>query len=249
MTLGALDTSVIVAYFVGITTFGALLGRFTRSTRDFFLAGQRFPAGLVAFSCVATVVGSYSFIKYSAAGFRYGISSTQSYLNDWFWMPILVLVWLPIVYYNKITSVPEYLESRFDKKTRVAATIIILFYIIGYIGINLITLGRTLHTLLGWEIMTGAIVTAVAVAIYVYIGGQTAVIMTDLVQGIILLIAGLGLFAAAIYHFGGFGDFWALLPKSHKFAFSDFNAPPKFSFIGIYVQDGLANTGALSHRY
>jgi len=93
--------------------------------------------------------------------------------------------------------------------------------------------------------MTGAVVTAVAVALYVYVGGQTAIIMTDLIQGIILLIAGLGLFAAGIYHFGGFGDFWSLLPRSHKFAFSDFNGPAEFSFIGIYVQDGLANTGAL----
>jgi SSS family solute:Na+ symporter len=145
----------------------------------------------------------------------------------------------------KITSVPEYLEARFDKRTRVAATFIILFYIVGYIGINLITLGRTLEALLGWPVMTGAIVTAVAVGLYVYIGGQTAVIMTDLVQGLILLIAGLGLFVVAIYHFGGFGEFWSLLPQEHKYAFSDFNAPPKFSFIGIYVQDGLANTGAL----
>ena len=242
---GNLDYAVMLGYFVAVLGFGLYFGRYTKTTKDFFFGGQRFSWWLIAFSCVATVVGSYSFIKYSAAGFRYGIASTQSYLNDWFWMPILVLVWLPIVYYNKITSVPEYLESRFDKKTRVAATIIILFYIVGYIGINLITLGRTLHTLLGWEIMTGAIVTAVAVALYVYIGGQTAVIMTDLVQGIILLVAGMGLFAAAIYHFGGFGDFWALLPRSHKFAFSEFSAPPKFSFIGIYVQDGLANTGAL----
>jgi len=242
---GNLDYAVMLGYFVAVLGFGLYFGRYTKTTKDFFFGGQRFSWWLIAFSCVATVVGSYSFIKYSAAGFRYGISSTQSYLNDWFWMPILVLLWLPIVYYNKITSVPEYLESRFDRKTRVAATIIILFYIVGYIGINLITLGRTLHTLLGWQIMTGAIVTAVAVALYVYIGGQTAVIMTDLVQGIILLIAGLGLFAAAIYHFGGFGDFWALLPRSHKFAFSEFSGPPKFSFIGIYVQDGLANTGAL----
>jgi len=242
---GNLDYAVMIGYFVAVLGFGLYFGRYTKTTKDFFFGGQRFSWWLIAFSCVATVVGSYSFIKYSAAGFRYGISSTQSYLNDWFWMPILVLVWLPIVYYNKITSVPEYLESRFDRKTRIAATVIILFYIVGYIGINLITLGKTLHTLLGWEIMTGAIVTAVAVALYVYIGGQTAVIMTDLVQGIILLVAGMGLFAAAIYHFGGFGDFWALLPRSHKFAFSEFSAPPKFSFIGIYVQDGLANTGAL----
>jgi len=242
---GNLDYAVMLGYFVVVLGFGLYFGRFTKSTKDFFFGGQRFSWWLIAFSCVATVVGSYSFIKYSAAGFRYGICSTQSYLNDWFWMPILVLVWIPIIYYRKIQSVPEYLEIRFDRKTRVAATLIILFYIVGYIGINLITLGRTLETLLGWEVMTGAIITAVAVALYVYIGGQTAVIMTDLLQGIILLVAGLGLFAAAIYHFGGFGNFWALLPTEHKYAFSDFNGPPKFSFIGIYAQDGLANTGAL----
>ncbi len=240
-----IDYVVMLGYFAAVLGFGLYFGRYTSTTKDFFFGGQRFSWWLIAFSCVATVVGSYSFIKYSAAGFRYGISSTQSYLNDWFWMPILVLVWIPIIYYKKIQSVPEYLEARFDRKTRVAATVIILFYIVGYIGINLITLGKTLQGLLGWEIMTGAAITAVAVAAYVYIGGQTAVIMTDLAQGMILLVAGLGLFGAAIYHFGGFGDFWALLPQGHKYAFSDFNAPPKFSFVGIYVQDGLANTGAL----
>ena len=242
---GNLDYTVMLIYFVAVLGFGLFFGRYTASTKDFFFGGQRFSWWLIAFSCVATVVGSYSFIKYSDVGFKFGISSTQTYFNDWFWMPILVLVWIPIIYYKKIQSVPEYLEARFDKKTRVAATFIILLYITGYIGINLITLGKTLHTLLGWQIMTGATVTAVAVALYVCVGGQTAVIMTDFVQGLILLVAGVGLFAAAIYHFGGFGDFWSLLPQSHKYAFSDFNAPPKFSFIGIYVQDGLANTGAL----
>jgi len=240
-----LDYVVILAYFIAILGFGLYFGRYTSCTKDYFFGGQRFSWWLIAFSCVATVVGSYSFIKYSAAAFRYGICSTQSYLNDWFWMPLLVLVWIPIVYFGRIQSIPEYMEARFDRRTRLAATCIILLYIIGYIGINLITLGRTLHTLLGWDVMTGATVTAVAVALYVYVGGQTAIIMTDLAQGIILLIAGLGLFAAGIYHFGGFERFWSLLPQSHKYAFSSFNEPPNFSFIGIYVQDGLANTGAL----
>ncbi|HPC93566.1 MAG TPA: sodium:solute symporter family protein [Sedimentisphaerales bacterium] len=242
---GTLDYAVMLTYFLAVLGFGLYFGRYTASTKDFFFGGQRFSWWLIAFSCIATVVGSYSFIKYSEVGFQYGISSTQTYFNDWFWMPILVLAWIPIIYYKKIVSIPEYLEARFDKRTRVMATFIILLYLVGYIGINLITLGKTMHTLLGWEVMTGATVTAVAVALYVYVGGQTAVIMTDLVQGLILLAAGLGLFVGAIYHFGGFGEFWALLPAEHKYAFSDFNAPPKFSFIGIYVQDGLANTGAL----
>jgi len=163
---GKLDYTVMLFYFVAVLGFGLYFGRYTTSTKDFFFGGQRFSWWLISFSCVATVVGSYSFIKYSTVGFKYGISSTQSYLNDWFWMPILVLVWIPIIYYMKIQSIPEYLEARFDKKTRIAATFIILLYLVGYIGINLITLGRTLETLLGWQIMTGAIVTSVAVALY-----------------------------------------------------------------------------------
>jgi solute:Na+ symporter, SSS family len=57
-------------------------------------------------------------------------------------------------------------------------------------------------------------------------------------------VAGIGLFLAGVLHFGGFVDFWALLPQSHKYAFSEFNQPDKFSFMGIWCQDGLANTGA-----
>lgn len=239
-----LDYIVVILYFVIVLGFGLYFGRYTASTKDFFFGGQRFSWWLISFSCVATLVGSYSFIKYSAAGFRYGICSTQSYLNDWFWVPITVLLWIPIIYYRKIVTIPEYMQHRFDRKTRIAATLIILLYLVGYIGINLVTLGRTLQTLMGWEIMTGASVTAIAVAAYVYAGGQTAVIMTDLIQGIILLAAGLGLLFAGIYHLGGFGEFWALLPTSHKFIFSEFRAPPEFSFIGIFAQDGLANTGA-----
>jgi len=239
-----LDYIVVLIYFIVVMGFGLYFGRYTATTKDFFFGGQRFSWWLISFSCVATLVGSYSFIKYSAAGFRYGICSTQSYINDWFWVPLTVLLWIPIIYYRKILTIPEYMEHRFDRRTRVAATVIILLYLIGYIGINLVTLGRTLQTLMGWEILTGAIVTAVAVAAYVYAGGQTAVIMTDLLQGIILLIAGLGLFFVGVSHLGGFGEFWALLPRSHKFIFSDFNAPPQFSFIGIFAQDGLANTGA-----
>jgi len=239
-----LDYVVIIAYFVCVVGFGLWFGKYTRSTKDFFFGGQRFAWWLIAFSAIATTVGSYSFIKYSQVGFKYGISSTQTYLNDWFWIPILLLVWLPIIYFGRIQSVPEYFERRFGTGARVAATGLILLYLVGYVGVNLYTLGQALNTLLGWPVMAGAVAAGMAVMLYMFAGGQTSVIMTDLAQGIILLIAGLGLFFAGVYHLGGFGDFWALLPQSHRFAFSEFNRPDDFSFIGLYAQDGLANSGA-----
>lgn len=239
-----IDLFVVAFYFVAVVSFGLWFGKYTKSTKDFFFGGQRFSWWLIAFSGVATTVGSYSFVKYSDVGFQFGLSSTQSYMNDWFWMPILLLLWLPIIYFGKIQSVPEYFERRFGTGARHAATALILLYLIGYVGINLFTLGQLVQTLTGLPIMVGAVGTAFIVMLYMFAGGQTSVIMTDLAQGIILLIAGLGLFGVGIYHFGGFGDFWALLPRSHKFMFSEFNAPDKFSFIGIYGQDGIANTGA-----
>lgn len=240
----SLDLAVMITYFIAVVGFGVYFGKYSTTTKDFYFGGQRFAWWVIAFSATATTVGSYSFVKYSEAGFNYGISSVQSYLNDWFWVPILLLVWLPIIYFQRVQSVPEYFERRFDRPTRVVATTIILLYLVGYVAINLLTLGTALQTMLGWPVLLGASVACVAVTFYVFAGGQTSVIMTDLVQGITLLVVGLGIFLGGVLHLGGFVDFWALLPESHRYIFSEFNRPDNFSFIGIYGQDGLANTGA-----
>lgn len=239
-----IDATVLVVYFLAVTGFGLFFGKYATTTSDFYFGGRRFAWWLIAFSGIATTVGSYSFVKYSAVGFSYGISSSQTYLNDWFWIPILIFIWLPIIYYQRIQSVPEYFERRFSAGTRAWATLFILLYLIGYVAYNFLTLGQALKSILGWDIMLGAVVACGIVTLYVMAGGQTSVIMTDLVQGITLLAVGMGLFFYGVWYLGGFGDFWGLLPVANRHIFSEFNEPDKFSFIGIYAQDGLANTGA-----
>ena len=240
----SLDLFVMVGYFVAVVGFGLYFGKYASTTKDFFFGGQRFAWWIIAFSGIATTVGSYSFVKYSTAGYTYGISSSQSYMNDWYWMPILLFLWLPVIYFNKLQSVPEYFEKRFGRPARIAATFFILLYLISYVGINLLTLGTALETLLGWSVLQGAALAGLTVTLYVLAGGQTSVIMTDLVQGVTLLVVGLGVFFAGIWYLGGFGEFWVIIPESHRYIFSEFSKPDKFSFIGIYGQDGLANTGA-----
>lgn len=239
-----IDVAVMIIYFIAVVGFGVYFGKYASTTKDFFFGGQRFAWWLIAFSGIATTIGSYSFVKYSAAGYNYGISSTQSYMNDWFWIPILLFLWLPVIYFNRIQSVPEYFERRFGAPARGLAIFFIMLYLIAYVGINLLTLGQALNTFIGWDVFYGACLAAAIVTLYVVTGGQTSVIMTDLVQGLTLLVVGLSIFFAGVLHFGGFVDFWALLPEGHRHAFSKFNEPDKFSFIGIYGQDGLANTGA-----
>jgi SSS family solute:Na+ symporter len=254
-----LDYGIIVLYFIIVLGFGTIFGRYTKSTKDFFFSGQRFAWWLIAFSCIATVVGSYSFIKYSSRGFIYGFSSSMTYLNDWFLAPLFMLGWLPIIYFSRTRSIPEYFEKRFNRPARIMAIIFILLYMVGYIGINFYTLGVALKAVLGdigveaarqalhippafYESLGGhafgwAVIIAVICAAYVTAGGQTAVIMTDLLQGILLLIAGFSLLFLGVYYLGGWERFWGGLPVSHRMPFSSFNSDSAFPHVGIFWQD------------
>jgi SSS family solute:Na+ symporter len=254
-----LDYGIVFFYFLFVLGFGSIFGRYTRSTRDFFFSGQRFSWWLIAFSCIATVVGSYSFIKYSSRGFVYGLSSSMTYLNDWFIAPLFMLGWLPIIYFSRISSIPEYFERRFNRPARIMAIIFIMLYMVGYIGINFYTLGVALKAVLGgtgvesirqalqippefYQSLGGhafawAVVIAIICAIYVTAGGQTAVIMTDLLQGFLLLVAGFALLFLGVHYLGGWERFWNGLPVTHRMPFSSFNSDPAFPYVGIFWQD------------
>lgn len=238
------DYAILIAYIVGILAFGSFFGRFTKTTKEFFFAGQRFSWWLIATSCVATLVGSYSFVKYSNRAYDNGFSATHAYLNDWPWLFLWLFGWFPVIYYARVASVPDYFEKRFGSGCRFAATLIILVYMIGYIGYNFLTIGQVLSPILGWDVGTVVIVVAVVAAIYVTAGGQTAVIMTDLAQGFLLLAAGVVIVVIGVAMLGGWSGFWDNWPLEHRKPFMPLTEPADFNSTGIFWQDGVANSAA-----
>lgn len=247
------DWIVMVVYFIAIMVFGSYFSKYNRTTTDFFFGGRRFAWWLITMSIVATGVGSHSFIKYSAKGFEAGFSSTMTYMNDWFFVPFFIFGWLPIIVYTKIRSIPEYFERRFSVLTRFFATFLLLLYMVGYVGIGFLTMGKAIlpllppeFTLFGFHfeitLMGLIIVIALIVGIYITYGGQTAVIFTDLAQGFILIFAGMLVFVLGIDYLGGFKIFWDLLPTEWKLPLAHFNDPPGFNFVGIFWQDGVAGS-------
>ena len=247
------DWIVMVIYFLTIMLFGTYFGRYTKDTSDFFFGGRRFSWWLITMSIVATGVGSHSFVKYSAKGFEHGFSSSMTYLNDWFFVPFFMFGWLPIIVYSKVRSIPEYFEKRFNPSARFLATILLLLYMIGYIGIGFLTLGKAVVPMLpeafhifgitmDVTLMRAIIVIAVITGAYITFGGQTAVIFTDLLQGFILIFAGFMLFAIGISYVGGGQAFWDLLPTTWKLPLANFNEPSSFNFVGIFWQDAVAGS-------
>ena len=247
------DWVVMIVYFIAIMLFGSYFGKYNRNTQDFFFGGRRFAWWLIAFSIVATGVGSHSFVKYSAKGFENGLSSSMTYINDWFFIPFFLFGWLPIIVYTKIRSIPEYFEKRFSPSARFLATLLLLLYMIGYIGIGFLTLGKAMLPMLpesfaiagmsfNVTLMGVVIFIAIITGVYITFGGQTAVIFTDLAQGFILLFAGLFLFFLGLNYLGGFDKFWSLLPVSWKMPLAKFNEPSSFNFVGIFWEDGIAGS-------
>ena len=233
---------ILTCYVFFVLGAGLFFARNNKSTEDFFFGGRRFSWWLIAMSMLATGVGSHSFAKYASKGFEYGFSSTMTYMNDWFFMPLLLFGWIPIIYYMKVNSIPEYFQRRFNSTVRNLSTFTMLLYLVGYIGIGLLALGSLLQPILGWEINTIIIVVAVISGIYVSLGGQTAIIFTDFIQGIILLFAGLLIFGLGIAYLGGFDLFWNNLSIANKLPLADFNSPPDFNFAGIFWQDGIVGS-------
>lgn len=243
-----LDMTVIIGYLALILGFGSFFGRYTKTTRDFFFSGAKFSWWLIAMSLVATGVGSHSFMKYAQIGYEHGMSSSMSYMNDWFFIPLFMFGWLPIIYFSRVRSVPEYFERRFNRPARYLAVLNLLLYMIGYIGYNLFTLATAAHQIIGVDITTAMVVISFVSAIYITAGGQTAVIFTDLLQGFMLMFAGLLLFVLGLDYLvmegsivAGFQSLWHHLSLSERLPLAHFN-DQNFNFVGVFWQDGIAGS-------
>ena len=115
-----------------------------------------------------------------------------------------------------------------------------------YIGYNLFTIGVALEGMFGLPLLYSVPIVAFFLGAYVTFGGQTAVIFTDLFQGIMLYIAGGLAILAGIAALGGFGEWWAYLPESHRLPFVHLTDDPKFNTAGLFWGEALAGSIAFS---
>lgn len=242
----AIVGGVSLVYFAAVLGFGMVFNKFSKDTNDFFYSGQKFPYWLVGASMIATGIGSYSFLKYSQQGYLTGMSSAMTYTNDWFVVPFFMFGWLPIIYFSRVKSIPEYFERRFNKTARYITLTIIMMYMLFYIGYNLFTIGVAIEGILGINMLYGLPVVTLILGLYVTLGGQTAVIMTDLVQGLILYVVGFMAIAAGIYYVGGLYEWWYWLPEAHRMPFVHMTEDSSFNTVGLYWGEAVAGSIAFA---
>ena len=198
-----LDWALFAVYFAGVLSFALYQSRKNQGVEGYFLANRRLPWWAIGLSVMATQASAITFIGTTGQAFDDGMEFVQFYLALPFAMVVLCLVFVPFFYRARVYTAYEYLEQRFDGKTRALTGFLFLLSRGMGAGIILYAPAIVLSVILGWdERLTIAVMALVTVA-YTMVGGITAVIWTDVVQ--MLMVFG-GIVVALVALFSNLPD-------------------------------------------
>ncbi|HDY89062.1 MAG TPA: sodium transporter, partial [bacterium] len=180
---------ITIAIFFGITfAIGLYFARRERTSRDYFLAGNRAGWFAVGSSIFAANIGSEHFIGLAGSGAASGLAVGAYEWAAVFCLFVLGWVFLPYYLKSKVFTMPEYLERRFNPQCRFFLTIISLFaYIFTKISVTLFAGAILLKVVIGWPPLVSAVLLVIATGIYTILGGLSAVIYTNMIQAIVLI--------------------------------------------------------------
>jgi SSS family solute:Na+ symporter len=233
--LEQIDLIVIAVYFAIIFGIGFYFAQKERTSSDYFLASRNVGWFAIGASLFVSNISTEHFIGLAGSGASSGLA-----VGHFEWLAcimVLILGWVFVPFYlrSNVFTMPEFLERRFNRSCAVyLAGISILAYIFTKISVHLYAAAVVLEKVLGWNPMTAALILIVVTGIYTIAGGLAAVIYTDLVQTVILIIGAVILTVIGLQHVGGLGQLRALVPASY-FHMIKPATDPDFPWTGIFL--------------
>jgi Na+/proline symporter len=177
-----LDWTVLVVYLVGIVAFGVFMGRGTKKIDDFFLAGREMRWWAVGLSVMATQISAITFVGTTGQAYQFGMNFLVFYFGLPFAMVVLCLTVVPFFYRARVFTAYEYLEKRFDARTRTLTSFFFLLSRGLAVGVTLYAPSLVLAVILGWSESATILLMGVTTIVYVSYGGNRSVIWTDVAQ-------------------------------------------------------------------
>src|ERR1700733_4906542 len=214
--LAPTDLVIIGIYFAIIFGIGFYFAKKGRTSEDYFLASRNIGWFAIGASLFVSNISTEHFIGLAGSGATSGMA-----VGDFEWlacMMLLLLGWVFVPFYlrSNVFTMPEFLERRFNRNCATyLATISVIAYIFTKISVHLYAAAIVLERVVGWSPLTAAVVLVIATGIYTIAGGLAAVIYTDLVQTVILIIGAVILTILGLHKVGGLAELRAALPASY----------------------------------
>jgi SSS family solute:Na+ symporter len=239
VSLSTIDWLLMLVYFGFVLGVGFALKRYTRTSKDFFLAGQNIPAWVCGLAFLSANLGAQELIGMAASGAKYGIATSHFY---WIGavpaMVFLGVFMMPFYYGSRARSVPEYLRLRFDEKTRAFNAFSFALMTVFSSGISMYAMARLLGVLhifdapvlamgLGPQYIFHAsvLLSAVIVLAYVMLGGLSSAIYNEVLQFFLIVAGFLPLVYLGMRDVGGWDGLRATLPEAFVHTWRGMGSP------------------------
>src|SRR6266849_324588 len=238
MTLTTIDWLLMFVYFGFVLGVGFALKRYTRTSRDFFLAGQKIPAWVCGLAFLSANLGAQELIGMAASGAKYGIATSHFY-----WvgavpaMVFLGVFMMPFYYGSRARSVPEYLRLRFDEKTRAFNAMSFALMTVFSSGISMYAMAKLLQILHVFDAPFAAlglgpqyifhvciVSSAIVVLAYVLLGGLSSAIYNEVLQFFLIVAGFLPLVYLGLHDAGGWSGIRATVPETMTHAWRGFGS-------------------------
>jgi sodium/proline symporter len=207
----------MAVYMVIMIVIGIIYAKKHRSAEDFFLGGRKIGPWVTAISAEATDMSSWLMLGLPGVAYLTGLGEAGwtaigliigTYLN-WLFVSKRLRRYSQIA--DNAITLPDFFSNRFHDKKRVLLSLSALFiiiFLIAYTASGFVSLGLLFNTVLGFgfDYMTMMLISAAVIVIYIALGGFHADSMTDLVQGLLMLLALIVVTAVGISVAGGFGQ-------------------------------------------
>ncbi len=185
-----IDIGIVITYFVVVLGIGLYIAKSTKTGEDLFLGGRSFGWGLIGLSLFASNISSSTIIGLSGAAYTTGIvNSVYEWMSG---IPLIIaaLIFVPLYLKNKITTIPEFLEKRFDRRSQLIFSGISVFTTIMVDTAGALYAGSLVLQFFfpGLPLWQTAVFLAILAGTYTIFGGLKAVVYTDALQAIILII-------------------------------------------------------------
>jgi solute:Na+ symporter, SSS family len=192
--MSQLDWIVLIFTLLAIVSYGLYKSRTTHNLDGYFLSNRSLPWGLVLLSIMGTQASAITFLSAPGQAYTDGMRFVQYYFGIPFAMVVICIFFVPIFRRLKVYTAYEFLENRFDGKTRTLTSFLFLLQRGLSTGISVFAPSIILSSLLGWDIIWTNLFMGGLLIIYTMTGGAKAVAYTQQLQ---LIIVFTGMFLAA----------------------------------------------------
>ena len=204
MNIGTIDLSIIIVFLLGITFIGLYQLRSKRDTSDsFFLAGRNIKWPLIGLSLFAANISTIHLVGLASSGFNEGMVWGSFEWLAGVTLIFLALIFAPFYFRSRIQTLPEFLERRYDARSRtVFAFIAILGALFVHIGLSLYTGAIIFQRFFGVNIWISISIISAITLVYYLAGGLRAVVYTQAVQTTVLILGSVALTVIGLFAVG-----------------------------------------------